>query len=134
MSENPYESPRAEAAAVGVLSGKREDLRSVAKYQKGILVCILIYLITVVCQFLIPSELQLLVWLCGIVVSIAGTVFVFLLAIKVYGAPLGVLLGILTLIPCIGLIVLLVVNGKATSVLRQNGIKVGLLGANLSEV
>jgi len=45
-----------------------------------------------------------------------------------------VLLGILTLIPCIGLIVLLVVNGKATGILKQNGIKVGLLGANLSQI
>jgi hypothetical protein len=30
--------------------------------------------------------------------------------------------------------VLLVVNGKATAVLKQNGIKVGLLGANLSQI
>jgi len=134
MSENPYESPRVEAAAVGVLSGRREDLKSVAKYQKGILVCILIYLIAVFCQMLIPPEVRLFVALGGIVVSLVGTVFVFLLAIKVYGAPLGVLLGILTLIPCVGLIVLLIVNGKATSVLRQNGIKVGLMGANLSEI
>ena len=35
--------------------------------------------------------------------------------------------------PYIGLIVLLVVNGKATGILKQNGIKVGLLGANLSQ-
>jgi hypothetical protein len=45
----------------------------------------------------------------------------------------GVLLGILTLIPLIGLIVLLVINGKATKVLRANGHRVGLLGASLSE-
>ena len=134
MSENPYESPRVEASAVGVLSGKREDLRGVAQYQKGILVCILIYLIAVFCQFLIPPEIRIFLGLGVILVSLTGTVFVFLLAIKVYGAPLGVLLGILTLIPCVGLLVLLIVNGKATSVLRQNGIRVGLLGANLSEV
>lgn len=47
---------------------------------------------------------------------------------------LGIVLGILTLIPCIGLIVLLVINGKATGVLRENGIGVGLLGANLSKL
>jgi hypothetical protein len=59
---------------------------------------------------------------------------VFLLAIKVYSTGVGVLLGILTLVPCIGLIVLLIVNGKATGILKQNGIKVGLLGANLSQI
>jgi hypothetical protein len=32
------------------------------------------------------------------------------------------------------LITLLVVNGKATAILKQNGIRVGLLGANLSEI
>lgn len=69
-----------------------------------------------------------------LVVGLAGTVFVFLLAIKVYSTGVGVLLGILTLVPCIGLIVLLIVNGKATGILKQNGIKVGLLGANLSQI
>ena len=35
---------------------------------------------------------------------------------KVYSTGLGIVLGLLTLIPCVGLIVLLIVNGKATSV------------------
>jgi hypothetical protein len=72
----------------------------------------------------------------GVVVLllVAGTTLVFLLAIKVYGTRVGILLGILTLIPLVSLIVLLRVNAKATSVLRQNGIKVGLLGADLSQI
>jgi len=40
-----------------------------------------------------------------------------------------IVLGVLSLVPLIGLLVLLVVNGKATNILRQNDIKVGLLGA-----
>jgi len=43
-------------------------------------------------------------------VGLAGTVFIFLLAIKLYSTGLGVLFGLLTFIPCIGLIVLLVVE------------------------
>ncbi|HZZ81823.1 MAG TPA: hypothetical protein VFE62_25205 [Gemmataceae bacterium] len=39
----------------------------------------------------------------------------------------------LTLIPCVGLIVLLVINGAATSTLRQYGYHVGFLGADLSQ-
>jgi len=134
MSENPYQSPATEAQVVGIRSGKREDLRSVAVYQKGVLICILIYLLAVIFQFVVPAEFRLVVGLVALACSLVATVFVFLLALKVYGAAVGILLGILTLVPCIGLIVLLVVNGKATAILRQNGLKVGLLGANLSEI
>jgi len=42
--------------------------------------------------------------------------------------------GLLTLIPCINQITLLIVDGKATAVLEQNGISVGFLGADLSKV
>lgn len=134
MSENPYQSPSGPSQVVGVRSGSREDLRSVATSQKGILVCILLYLVSVGAQLVVPPELRLLIALGVLVVGIAATVFVFMLAIKLYSTGVGVLLGILTLIPCIGLLVLLAVNGKATSILKQNGIKVGLLGANLSEI
>ncbi|MGE0605616.1 MAG: hypothetical protein AB7O62_00720 [Pirellulales bacterium] len=134
MSDNPYQSPQASNSAVGVLSGSRGDLLSVAKFQKGILICILIYLIAVVAQFALPPEMRLFLGMAVMGVGVVGAVFVFLLAIKIYGTGPGVLLGILSLVPCVGLLVLLIVNGKATGVLRQNGIKVGLLGANLSSI
>lgn len=133
MSDNPYQSPSVESQIVGVKSGRREDLRSVAKYQKGIIFCILIYLIAALCQFAVPIEIRPVIGLAILVVGLAGTVFVFLLAIKTYSTGVGVLLGILTLVPCVGLIVLLIVNGKATGILKQNGIKVGFLGADLSQ-
>ena len=41
MSQNPYEAPRSLPQAVGVKSGRREDLLEVAKHQKGIIYCIL---------------------------------------------------------------------------------------------
>jgi hypothetical protein len=41
-------------------------------------------------------------------------------------------LGVLALIPLVGLIVLLIVNGKATKILREHGVRVGLMGAKLS--
>ena len=133
MEENPYQSPPIEAEVVGVLSGRREDLRRVAAYQKGILFCILAYVCTLAGQFLLPEPLRLLVSMGVIGIGLTGTVFVFLLATKVYGTGLGIFLGILTLIPCIGLISLLFVNGKATRTLQANGIKVGLMGARMSD-
>ncbi len=130
----PYQSPESVSEAYGVRSGRREDVRSVAKYQKGILVCILAQLIGAVVQFALPPEVLVFLAVGIFVVAIVGTVYVFLLAIKVYSTALGILLGILTLIPCVGLIVLLLVNGKATTIIRQNGIKVCLLGANVSQI
>ena len=135
MSDNPYQSPTADVSEVtGVLSGKREDLRSVAKFQKGIILCILIQLVALVGQFALPPAVRPILGLGILVVGLAGTACVFLLAVKVYSTAVGILLGILALIPCIGLIVLLIVNGKATGILKRNGIKVGLLGAKLSDV
>lgn len=113
---------------------KRSDLRSVAIYQKAILLCILLYICVAGARFLMPPEIQLLVSLALVPVAITSTVFVFLLATKTYGTGLGIVLGILTLIPCVGLIVLLIVNGRATSTLREHGIQVGLLGARLSDL
>ena len=134
MIDNPYQSPQTTSQATGVLSGSRDDLRNVAKFQKGILVCILIYLVAVIGQFALPPELRPLVGIGVLLVGLVGAVFVFLLAMKTYGTGLGIVLGILSLVPLIGLIILLVVNGKATNILKQNGIKVGLLGANVSSI
>ena len=134
MSENPYQAPPLEPPVVGVLSGTREDLRSVAVYQKGIMVCILIYLLSILGQFsgaAIAGDHPLALAVLG--VGLTGLVFVFLLSTKVYGTGVGILLAILTLVPLLGLIVLLSINGKATAILKQNGHHVGLLGANLSD-
>jgi hypothetical protein len=133
MSQNPYQSPVPAPPVVGVNSGNREDLRKIASHQKVIVVCILIYLLAVVFQFAFPPQVRPIIGGAVLIIALVGTVFVFMLATKVYSPVTGVLLGILTLIPCLGLIALLVVNGKATSVLKQNGIRVGLLGANMSQ-
>jgi hypothetical protein len=131
--ENPYQSPLADLEVVGVLSGQREDVRKVAVYQKGILVCILINICAVLGQFAAPVEIRPLIGIVFLPVGIAGLVFTFLLATKVYGTGMGVLLGILAIIPLLGFFVLMAVDGKATKVLRANGHHVGLLGASLSQ-
>src|SRR2546422_1471883 len=125
MNENPYQAPVAPVRVFGLKSGTREDLRSVAAYQKGIIVCILIYLLAVFVQFALPQPFRVFLGIGILALGIVSTVFVFLLSTKVYTVGLGLLYAFLTLVPCIGLIMLLVINAKATSILRQNGIKVG---------
>jgi DNA-directed RNA polymerase subunit RPC12/RpoP len=109
------------------------ELRQIALYQKAILLCILAYIVAVPTQFLIPAPLRPLLLIVVVPVLLTATVFVFLMAIKLYDVGLGVLLGILSMIPLVGLIILLIVNGKATSALQENGYRVGLLGARLSQ-
>jgi hypothetical protein len=133
MSENPYQAPPVEPPVVGVLSGTREDLRSVAVYQKGILVCILVYTIAFIGHYLVPPVLRIVPVMAGLGAALAGVAFVFLLSTKVFRIGVGILLAILTLIPFLGVIVLLAINGKATAILKLNGHHVGLLGADLSE-
>jgi hypothetical protein len=131
---NPFEAPRAPLGeVVGVKSGRLEDLRKVASYQRAILICILIYIVTFMGQFAVPPAQRTILAVLTFCVSLVATVFVFMLAMKVYSRGLGILLGILAIIPCIGLLVLLMINDKATKILRQNGYKVGFLGADMSQ-
>jgi hypothetical protein len=120
----------------------REDLRTVARSQRAICLCILGYLATIPLRFAINAlpdqQMQLVLALClllfYVAVAITATVFVFMMALKVYSTGVGITLGILTMFPCIGLIVLLIINAKATGILRQYGVRVGLLGANMSDL
>ncbi len=114
------------------------DLRQVASQQRAILLCVLGEIILFVPHYFAHQEgMDLLAgWLAiGVIaVNIVGAVFVFMLAIRLFGTAAGIVLGILAIIPCIGLIILLVVSQRATSVLRSRGIRVGLLGANPSSI
>lgn len=141
MSENPYQSPAGPASSmpsrpVGVKSP--DGVRKVANYQRAIIFCILanlgIYIAMMALQANQANPLLGLVFsLIFFAVGITQLVFIVMLAIEVYSLPAGILLGILSLIPCVGLIILLVVNQKATKTLQDNGIRVGLMGADMSQ-
>jgi hypothetical protein len=133
MSENPYQSPLVDVEVVGVRSGRREDLRSVALYQKGVIVCILLNILVVLGHFFLSEVLGSLLLLGMFATGIVGLMFVVLLSLKVYHPVVGILFGIVTLWPCIGLLALLAIDNRATKVLKKNGYRVGLLGASLSQ-
>jgi hypothetical protein len=44
---------------------------------------------------------------------------------------MAIMMAIVLVIPLLGLLVLLSVNGKATHLLKRNGVAVGLLGARI---
>jgi len=134
MSDNPYQAPSSEA--VGVKSGDREDLKKVATYQRGILMSILGQIITSVLSRASADEMMIIIsGIASLIFLLVGFVMIILLTNKVYQQVWKVVLCcIFSLIPCINLIVLLIVNQKATNILMKNGIKVGLLGANPKDI
>ena len=82
------------------------------------------------------DETLLILISVGVVVealNVAGLVFFIFLASKLYEPVTAVVLSLCIILPGAGLIVLLVVNAQATSVLRENGIRVGLFGARRSD-
>ena len=126
--------PRVQPLNYASANVSRSGLRAIASYQRTILLCILGWLALVVFQFSLPPSIRVLLAVPGLGVLITGAIYVFRLATRVYSTGIGILLGILSLIPLLGLIVLLVVNQKATSILRQHGVAVGLLGADPDKV
>ena len=98
------------------------------------MLCILSYIGLVIVGMFLPETLRAIAGLGILAIALTSTVLVFLLATKVYGTALGIVFGFLTLVPCIGLIMLLVINAKATSILRAEGIHVGFLGASASDI
>ncbi|HWB08077.1 MAG TPA: hypothetical protein VG826_02445 [Pirellulales bacterium] len=115
-------------------AGKSLDIGRVAMARMGVMLALLtsaaLYffaMVAIVLQVHSPA-LGLLLFFAASMASLAGTVLVFLLATQVYEGGVGILMGILSLTPCLGLVILLVVNVQAISVLRRHGYKVGLLG------
>lgn len=56
--------------------------------------------------------------------------FVFQFCTATFPREQGVILGILSLVPLLGLVVLLVVNSSATKILKANGVPVGFIGVS----
>lgn len=63
-----------------------------------------------------------------------GGIFVFLLSWELRGAFGAVVFGLATVVPCMGLIVLTLVNGYASAELKKHGVKVGVFGASLADI
>lgn len=119
-----------------------KDIRYIARRQKIIIGCILVYFLVIVTNIFLrvidsPDPLTHRIvsfGMLGVALLLLGNMIVALvsafgLAIRLKGTALGILLGILLLFPCINLLVLLVINGQATSELRKAGVKVGFWGA-----
>jgi hypothetical protein len=131
---NPYQSPQFVGQATAVDPVDREKLRRVARRQKWVLyallaqvaVFFLLFPVTYADQQGPIAVLSLTFW----ALAIASMVAIFRLAKEVASIALAVICTLFMLMPCISLITLLVINGRATKLLQEHGVKVGFMGAN----
>lgn len=132
MSANPYQPSATGTPFPGCPDDSRDDLRRIARHQQQILLCFVVFfLVGQISWFDIDTYIvKLFLSLAGLLIVLTGMTFACILAVRVYGKFVGGLLGLLMFVPVVGLLGLLVVNRKATSILRKHGIKVGFYGAD----
>lgn len=123
-TSNPYEAPKADVA---MSVADEPQTEQVASAQKLIIYAILAYFAAAVVRVLL-GPVGLLV---GVAALLMGLVGAYRLCTGLgYPMAIRVLLMLLMCVPLVSLIVLLVLNGKATRRLRDAGYRVGLLGAS----
>jgi len=102
----------------------REQLRRIASLHRIICICILVYFAIIAVAAATRGDRQaeaetspymMLVGLAYIAAGITAAVCAFLLAIQLHGTVVGVLLGVLTLVPCLGILILLSLSIRATA-------------------
>lgn len=131
MSTNPYEVPKAEVNDPPV----EQDVSGLISGQRMVIYAILAYIGANVLAIARPGMIPPEVLLGLIAVTALGSLILSFVGIARLATHLGyhpvltILICLLMLVPCVGLIVLLVLNSAATSRIQAAGYKVGLLGA-----
>lgn len=140
MSEqNPFAVPETNTAVVDS-SLDRDRLRRVAALQRRLNLAVLLQLLFVPYSMLVGFAAggrpwsDVLIWGYLLVFMLLGVVSVFSLASIFRGRVVAVIYVIGQIVPLLGLLLLLSINGKATKELRAAGIRVGIMGANPDSV
>lgn len=134
---NPYAAPQAAIDPLPVEAANRR-LYEIAKAQI-FLIQVLLFAIcaTVAMQvFRAPIVQHLTPWffvVVQLILSALQSFAMFRMGRTVHNMFQAVGLAIFSFVPCIGMLLMLLVNGQATAALRSGGIKVGFLGANLEQ-
>ena len=111
----------------------KENLKTIANSQRILCLCILADILLL---FVGPMFLpQMILVAANLVISIFVIINIWKLSQALgESTTVSVIVCILMLIPIIGLILLLFRNARATKVLRQAGLNVGLLGVSQADI
>ena len=105
------------------------DLQKIIRRQRAVNVSILLYILAFLLFCILPDRFQRAAQVVYYAAYISAGVCVFLLLLKIHGWPTTLLLAFLSMAPCVGLVVLLMVSHQATEILKRNGYTVGFFGA-----
>ncbi|MCA9157448.1 MAG: hypothetical protein KDA72_03930 [Planctomycetales bacterium] len=140
-SENPYLPPASTSLGSSMpIPQAKERLRRIANAQRQVNLALLLYIAIFPVSFGLGAVgggapwAALLLGLFALAVIILGAISVYRLAAVFRGKVVALIYVIGLLVPLLGLLLLLSISGKATKELRAAGIKVGLLGANPSDI
>ena len=135
MQTPPPTSPPSNYPRPG-LSDDRQVLREVAVSQRQILFCVLGQIGIAILNGVAAAGKIPALSMVDMFLAVGLLIYMILSVIRLAKA-LGlsqVLYAILMFVPCVSLIVLLLLSGKATARLTQAGVKVGLLGADPNSI
>lgn len=108
---------------------------SIAKAQKGVLWCIFAYLVWLILSLTMAGSETVVgvLQLAYLIMAILCIYFIWQLAAALKCGP-PILWAVGMLIPLLGFILLAVINQKATTRLKEAGLKVGIMGADLNAI
>jgi hypothetical protein len=143
VEPNPYSPPKAEVRDVFDPEMDQERVQRLRSGQKLAIYAILIYLVTLIVQMSLAGAPHSprapgLLMASGFVLMAGGLAALIMSLMGVwkmgYGLGVGTILRVVMLIfmivPVINILLLLIVNARATRKLRQAGYKVGFLGVS----
>lgn len=125
QQQNPYAAPKATVSDTVGADG--ESLKQIATGQKLVIYAVLLNFATLAADVALPG-LGILLGLAAFILSVIG---IFRLGATVTNSVvIKVILVLCMILPLVNLIVLLSLNSRATSKLREGGYRVGLMGAS----
>lgn len=129
---NPYQPPHPGQGPYYPTYQDQARLQRIASDQRMINLIVLAYFGASVAGSTISAFPggKYVVGLMAIAIIGAGIVYAVRMASALHGTGVAVLCAVLLLVPCVGLLVLLVLNSQATARLKQAGLRVGLLGVD----
>lgn len=137
QESNPYTPPSSQSISQGPSIADLNHLLGIAKAQRGLMLGILGYLASIVLVFVLGMNSEGSAAIPGLLMLISGLfalVFLIVLTYRMSGVIFAIIIGICSLIPFVGILVMLVISGRASKKLKQAGFKIGLLGADITQI
>jgi hypothetical protein len=137
QESNPYAAPVAIDPNQIMLPEDAARLLGIAKAQRGLMMSILGYLVSLLLLFALGQMESELIFMPGVLLlasSLGGLVFLIMLTYRLSGVVLAIVVGLCFLIPLVGLLLMFLMSGKASRLLKKAGFKIGLLGADIGQI